>query len=66
VMLNEPGAQWERRMWMLRLDPATGRIALDSAFRDAGSRRPGIGFDRALWPHGPTGTAVPHGTVFDR
>ena len=64
VVVNEPSPTAERRMWMLKLDRATGRIALDSAFRDAGSSRPGIAFDRASWPHGATGNAVPHGTVF--
>ena len=64
VVVNEPSPTAERRMWMLELDRATGRIALDSAFRDAGSTRPGIAFDRASWPHGVTGNAVPHGTVF--
>jgi hypothetical protein len=64
VVVNEPGPTAERRMWMLKIDRATGRITLDSAFRDAGSTRPGIAFDRADWPHGATGAAVPHGTVF--
>lgn len=64
VVVNEPGPTAERRMWMLRIDRATGQLALDSAFRDAGSVRPGIAFDRATWPHGATGTAIPHGTVF--
>ena len=64
VVVNEPGPRAERRMWMLRLDPATGQLALDRDFRDAGSDRPGIAFDRPVWPHGATGTAVPHGTVF--
>jgi hypothetical protein len=64
VVVNEPGPTAERRVWMLKMDRATGRLALDSAFRDEGSTRPGIAFDRANWPHGATGTAVPHGTVF--
>lgn len=64
VMVNEPGATSERRMWMLKLDRGTGALSLDSAFRDAGSARPGLAFDRDRWPHGATGTAVPHGTVF--
>jgi len=64
VVVNEPAPAAERRMWMLRIDRATGRLALDSAFRDAGSARPGVAFDRATWPHGATGTGVPHGTVF--
>jgi hypothetical protein len=49
---------------MLRFDRSTGQLTLDAAFRDAGSDRPGIVFDRRSWPHGDTGAAVPHGTVF--
>ena len=64
VMVNEPSPTAERRMWMLRVNPATGQLALDRDFRDAGSDRPGIAFDRPNWPHGSTGAAVPHGTVF--
>lgn len=64
VMLNEPSPLAERRMWMLRIDRTTGQLALDRDFRDAGSDRPGIAFDRADWPHGTTGSAIPHGTVF--
>jgi hypothetical protein len=64
VVVNEPGPTAERRIWMLGLDHRTGALSLDSAFRDAGSRRPGVAFDRANWPHGMTGSAVPHGTVF--
>lgn len=64
VVVNEPAPAAERRMWMLQIDRATGELTLDKAFRDAGSTRPGIAFDRANWPHGETGKAVPHGTVF--
>ena len=64
VVVNEPGPTAERRMWMLQLNHATGELTLDRDFRDAGSSRPGLAFDRTNWPHGPTGTAVPHGTVF--
>ena len=64
VVVNEPSATAERRMWMLQLDRANGQLTLDSDFRDAGSSRPGIAFDRVDWPHGRTGHAVPHGTVF--
>ena len=66
VVVNEPGATAERRMSMLNVNRATGALTLDRAFRDAGSDRPGIAFDRAAWPHGATGTGVPHGTVFSR
>ena len=64
VVVNEPGPTAERRMWMLRIDRATGKLTLDSAFRDSGSRRSGITFDSVNWPHGATGSVVPHGTVF--
>lgn len=66
VMVNEPSPLAERRMWMLQFNRTTGALTLDSAFRDAGSSRPGVAFDRATWPHGATGSAVPHGTVFGR
>jgi hypothetical protein len=52
-------------MWMLQVNRATGELSLDRDFRDAGSSRPGIAFDRHTWPHGATGNAVPHGTVFE-
>lgn len=64
VVVNEPAPTAERRMWMLNVNRATGELALDRAFRDADSARPGIAFDRAAWPHGATGAGVPHGTVF--
>ncbi len=63
VVVNEPFA--EARLWMLRFDRDTGQLRLDDAFRDADADRPGLSFDRAQWPHGVTGRAVPHGTVFD-
>jgi hypothetical protein len=64
VVVNEPGPTAERRVWMLKLDHGTGALTIDSAFRDAGSPRPGVAFDRTAWPHGMTGDAVPHGSVF--
>ncbi len=66
VVVNEPSPTAERRMWMLQVNRASGELTLDRDFRDAGSSRPGIAFDRPSWPHGAAGTAVPHGTVFGR
>jgi hypothetical protein len=54
----------EERVFVATLDPATGALALDERFRDPGSDRPGVSFERAEWPHGRTGAARPHGTVF--
>ncbi len=56
----------ETRVLMARIDPATGRLSLDESFRDRGSATPGVSFDRASWPHGETGKALPHGAVFSR
>lgn len=53
-----------RQLLMARIDRATGRLALDQAFRPAGADRPGVSFDRTHWPHGATGPAIPHGVVF--
>jgi len=54
----------DHRVLLARFDTATGRMALDSTFRDAGSARPGVSFDRPDWPHGRSGGAMPHGAVF--
>ncbi|MFW6083819.1 MAG: hypothetical protein ACODAA_01245, partial [Gemmatimonadota bacterium] len=54
----------ERRLFVLTLDGETGALTLDEDFRDPGADRPGVTFDRPAWPHGATGPAEPHGTVF--
>lgn len=54
----------ERRLFVLTVDGATGDLAVDEDFRDPGADRAGVSFDRADWPHGETGPAKPHGTVF--
>lgn len=64
VVVNNP--QGETRIWMLSFDPSTGQITFDERFRDSGSERLGVSFDRTDWPHGKSGPAIPHGTVFVR
>ncbi|HQR17822.1 MAG TPA: selenium-binding protein SBP56-related protein [Gemmatimonadales bacterium] len=54
------------RMFLVAVNQQTGRLAIDSTFRDSGAAVPGVTFDRAGWPHGATGPAVPHGSVFAR
>lgn len=54
----------ERRLFMLTVDGETGELAVDEGFRDPGADRAGVSFDRQAWPHGATGPAKPHGTVF--
>ena len=64
VMVNSPGPMASRQMWMLNFDADSGQLVLDERFRDAGADRPGVDFDREVWPHGATGAAIPHGSVF--
>ena len=46
------------------LDRTTGRLSWDEGFKDAGAASPGISYDRARWPNGVKGMAMPHGAVF--
>ncbi|MFN8543950.1 MAG: hypothetical protein U0807_07085 [Candidatus Binatia bacterium] len=54
----------DRRVHLLRLDPQTGQLRVDAAFRDEISGEEGIDFNRGKWPHGETGPARPHGVLF--
>ncbi len=53
------------RTYMLKLDPATGALSIDTAFRDQDGQ-PGFSFASRQWPHGWTGAGKPHGAVFSR
>jgi hypothetical protein len=44
------------KILLAAIDPVSGTLALTGT----------IDFDRASWPHGATGAAIPHGTVFAR
>ncbi|MDX1623944.1 MAG: hypothetical protein R3199_08180 [Gemmatimonadota bacterium] len=56
----------ERRLFIATIDPESGELGLDEGFRAPGSERAGVSFERGAWPHGSTGAAKPHGTVFGR
>ena len=66
LVLNSASGAGGNRLYVVTLDAATGALALDERFRDAGATRPGVRFTGRSWPHGFTGTAIPHGTVFSR
>lgn len=53
------------RLYLLKLDAATGAISIDESFRDVDGA-PGFGFMGRDWPHGWNGAATPHGAVFSR
>jgi hypothetical protein len=66
VVLNSSGGGTSNRLYIIDFDPATGKLSMDERFRDAGATRPGVRLTNRTWPHGFTGTAWPHGTVFSR
>ena len=66
IVLNSAGAGSGNRVFIINFDPGTGALTLDERFRDAGAARPGVSFSQRAWPHGFSGTAVPHGTVFSQ
>ncbi len=71
LALDEGGARLvvndgKERIFLVTLDRSTGGLAIDPSFRDAAATAPGVSFAHARWPHGATGTAVPHGSVFAR
>ena len=54
--------------WVLlvHFDDETGQLSIDEAFRDEGAAHPGVNFDRMQWPHGDTGAAKVHGSLFGK
>ena len=65
VVLNSGGGG-SNRLYVINFDPASGHLSMDDRFRDAGGSSAGITLSARQWPHGFTGTASPHGTVFSR
>jgi hypothetical protein len=51
-------------VYLIDMDPETGRLRHAAGLPANGSGLPGIRFDRAEWPHGRTGPAFAHGAVF--
>jgi len=55
----------EPRLYLLKLDQATGVLTMDDAFHDADGKS-GFNFANRDWPHGWKGSGLPHGVVFSR
>ncbi len=64
--IDVPGLQQEgdHRVYLLRLDPRSGRLRIDGTFQDESTHEVGVSFERAAWPHGGTGPARPAGLLF--
>lgn len=59
------GRKPEDRLYLVKLDTRTGQLALDETFRDVDGQV-GFNFVDRRWPHGWTGSALPHGVVFSK
>lgn len=66
LVVNSGGYAKANRVYVVNFDPTNGALTLDTNFRDTRDSLPGINMVGKTWPHGFTGTAVPHGSVFSR
>lgn len=64
VVLNSGGKG--NRLFLVNFDPESGKLAIDETFHDPDDPRPGISMIGRKWPHGFTGNAAPHGSVFSK
>jgi hypothetical protein len=65
IVMNS-GEYGEHRLFIVNFDPKSGKLDLDTRFRDSGSDRPGVSMEGKNWPHGFRGDAYAHGAVFSR
>jgi hypothetical protein len=65
LVVTSSGSPDDHRMFLLKLDQATGILTLDDAFRDSDGKA-GFNFEDRDWPQGWKGTGAPHGVVFSR
>ncbi len=57
-------AGMEHRINIANFDASTGKLTLDTRFRENGAATPGFRMDNKAWPHGGHAQGVPHGAVF--
>jgi hypothetical protein len=66
IVVNSAGSGSGNRVFIVVFDPKTGVLSLDKNFHDAGDQQAGVRMRGRPWPHGFTGTAIPHGAIFSR
>lgn len=64
IVVTSSGTAPTYTVLMLEFDPRDGQLRLDEAFGAAEFPKAGVSFYRDSWPHGETGTAIPHAAVF--
>jgi hypothetical protein len=57
------GVDGDHKVCMLNITP-TGKLSLDTTFRDEDDGTPCVNFNRTDWPHGRFGNAKPHSELF--
>jgi|SRR6185503_9359972 len=65
AVVNSAGSK-PNRLYIVDVDPTTGKLTIDARFKDPGAAGPGVTLTGKTWPHGFSGEAKPHGTVFSR
>jgi hypothetical protein len=65
VTSSMTAGEYKERLYLLKLDHSTGALTLDDAFRDADGKV-GFSFANREWPHGWSGSGLPHGVVSSR
>jgi len=54
----------KHRVVIASFDETTGKLSVDSRFRDRGAKKAGVVMQDRTWPHGGRAAGVPHGAVF--
>lgn len=62
VVAGTDGGQ--ARVLIAHLNRRSGQLSWDDRFREAGSTRPGVSFDRREFPHGTVGHVIAHSALF--
>jgi len=57
------GVDGDHKVCMINAS-STGKLTLDTSFRDEHEGTPCVDFNRTIWPQGPTGNAKPHSELF--
>jgi len=64
IVVTSSGTAPTYTVLMFDFDSVDGQLRLDESFGSSEFPKAGVSFYRDSWPHGETGTAVPHAAVF--
>jgi len=64
IVVTSSGTAPTYTVLMFDVDLAEGQLTLDETFGSPEFPRAGVSFYRDDWPHGETGTAIPHAAIF--